>query len=243
MKKLFVVADVHSFYEEMIKALSEQGFDLDNPDHIFVSLGDLFDRGPAPLECLDFVNSFPAERKILIRGNHEDLLEECLTREAFFAHDIHNGTMDTVRMLAGQDGYELYQKDIHAFFASVRENQHLVEYLSSLRDYAEIGDYIFVHGWIPSRKKVPGRDWHVGDWKRARWYNGMEKWKVGARLADKTILCGHWHTSWGHSILEKHGTEFGDKADFSPFIAPGIIALDACTVCSHQVNCFVITNE
>ncbi len=240
MKKLFVVADVHSFYEEMIKALSEQGFDRDNPDHIFVSLGDLFDCGPAPLECLDFVNSFPTERKILIRGNHEDLLEECLAREAFFAHDIHNGTMDTVYALSG--GYELYKKDVHSFFRSVKENPQLIEYLSSLRDYAEIGDYIFVHGWIPSRKKAPGRDWHVGDWKRARWYNGMEKWKVGARLPGKTILCGHWHTSWGHSVLEKHGTEFGEKADFSPFIAPGIIALDACTVYSHQVNCFVITN-
>ena len=53
MKKLFVVADIHSFYEEMIKALSEQGFDREDPDHIFVSLGDLFDRGPSPLECLD----------------------------------------------------------------------------------------------------------------------------------------------------------------------------------------------
>ena len=148
MKRLFVVADVHSFYEEMIKALSEQGFDRDDPDHIFVSLGDLFDRGPAPLECLDFVNSLPTERKILIRGNHEDLFEECLAREAFFAHDIHNGTMDTVRMLAGQNGYELYQKDIHTFFSQVRENLQLVEYLSSLKDYAEIGEYIFVHGWI-----------------------------------------------------------------------------------------------
>ena len=237
MKKLFVVADVHSFYEEMIEALSEQGFDRDNPDHIFVSLGDLFDRGPAPLECLDFVNSLPAERKILIRGNHEDLLEECLVREAFFAHDIHNGTMDTVRMLAGQNGYELYQKAIHAFFVAVRENLQLVEYLSLLRDYAEIGDYVFVHGWIPSRKKSPGRDWRLGDWKKARWYNGMEKWKQGARLPDKTILCGHWHTSWGHSVLEKRGTEFGEKADFSPFIHPGIIALDACTVCSLKINC------
>lgn len=97
MKKLFVVADVHSFYEKMIKALSEQGFDRDDPDHVFVSLGDLFDRGLSPLKCLNFVNSLPAERKILIRGNHEDLLEECLAREAFFAHDIHNGTMDTIK--------------------------------------------------------------------------------------------------------------------------------------------------
>ena len=45
MKKLFVVADVHSFYNEMIDALAEKGFDKNDPDHVFVSLGDLFDRG------------------------------------------------------------------------------------------------------------------------------------------------------------------------------------------------------
>ena len=35
MKKLFVVADVHSFYEEMLAALKDKGFDRDDPDHIF----------------------------------------------------------------------------------------------------------------------------------------------------------------------------------------------------------------
>ena len=80
MKKYFIVADIHSFYTEMIKALEEKGWDINNPDHIFVSLGDLLDRGNEPMECLKFVNSIPRDRKILIRGNHEDLIEECLDR-------------------------------------------------------------------------------------------------------------------------------------------------------------------
>ena len=46
MKKLFVVSDVHSFYNHLIKALNEKGFDKNNPDHWFVSCGDLLDRGP-----------------------------------------------------------------------------------------------------------------------------------------------------------------------------------------------------
>ena len=156
MKKIFVVADVHLYYEEMLAALNKQGFNRNDPDHIFVSLGDLLDRGPAPLKCLTFVNSLPIDRKILIRGNHEDLLEECLLREAFLSHDVHNGTMDTILSLAGSKGYDLYQKDTHTFFSLVRENPILTEYLSVLRDYAEIGEYVFVHGWIPSRKKITG---------------------------------------------------------------------------------------
>ena len=63
-----------------------------------------------------------------------------------------------------------------------------------------------------------------------------------AQTADenKTIVCGHWHTSYGHSKYEHKGTEFGEDADFSPYYAPGIIAIDACTAFSGMVNCLVI---
>ena len=84
----------------MIKALNERGFDGENQDHIFVSLGDLLDRGPDPIKCLEFVNNLPKNRKILIRGNHEDLMEEALERGEFWAHDIHNGTDITCLKIA-----------------------------------------------------------------------------------------------------------------------------------------------
>ena len=57
---------------------------------------------------------------------------------------------------------------------------------------------------------------------------------------NKTIVCGHWHTSYGHSKYEHKGTEFGEDADFSPYYGPGIIAIDACTAFSGKVNCLVI---
>lgn len=40
-RKYFVVSDVHSYYKELMKALNENGFDKDNPSHVFVSCGDL----------------------------------------------------------------------------------------------------------------------------------------------------------------------------------------------------------
>ena len=33
MKKYFIVADVHGFYDEMIDALNEAGFDKNNENH------------------------------------------------------------------------------------------------------------------------------------------------------------------------------------------------------------------
>lgn len=258
MKKYFIIADVHSFYFEMMDALREAGFDKDNPDHILVSLGDLLDRGSYPIACINFVNSLPDDRKILIRGNHEDLLESCIKRKEFYAHDESNGTMATVMMLAGREPSEVREflfsseygesfpemkssvADYHEVFPIVAEHEGLNKYLSSLVDFAEVGNNIFVHGWIPARKSAPKKDWHFGDWKEARWFNGMEKWYQGAKVADKTIFCGHWHTSWGFSHLRKECSEFGLDAKFEPFIDEGIVALDACTVMSHKVNCYVL---
>lgn len=236
MKQYFVVADVHSFFDEMIEGLTEAGFDRDDPEHIFVCLGDLLDRGSKPLECLNFVNSLPKERKILVRGNHEDLLEICLSTEQFLPRDYHNGTQETVARLCGLTYDEFGQGDIHSHFATVRNHPALIQYLSDLEDYAEVGEYVFVHGWIPCKLQTQ-EDWREGDWKQARWLNGMEAWSRGDRLEGKTIVCGHWHTSWGHAFLHNHGTEFGEGADFSPFVDQGILAIDACTAYSRKVNC------
>ena len=243
MKKYFVVTDVHSFYTEMKEALDNNGWDINNPDHILVCLGDLLDRGNEPMECLKFVNSIPRDRKILIRGNHEDLLEECLDRGEFYYHDLHNGTVKTVMNLCGLNESDYFNKEYHQCFQQAKDNEQLRLYLNSLQNYAEIGDYVFVHGWIPSRKYAKNKNWRLGDWSEARWFNGMEKWKQGAILKDKTIVCGHYHTSWGHSVLEKKCSEFDDDADFSPFIQKGIIALDACTAYSGLLNCFVLELE
>jgi hypothetical protein len=57
---------------------------------------------------------------------------------------------------------------------------------------------------------------------------------------NKTIVCGHWHTSYGHSFIDHSCSEWGKDADFSPFSAEGILAIDASTPDSLTVNCVVI---
>ena len=58
-KTFFVTADVHSYYDILMDELKKTGYDYNNDSHIFVSLGDLLDRGDKPKECLEFVNSLP----------------------------------------------------------------------------------------------------------------------------------------------------------------------------------------
>ena len=250
--KYFIVSDVHSYYKELKQALKEAGFDIKNEHHIFVSLGDLLDRGPDSDKCLNFVNRLPKRRKILIRGNHETLLQELLLRQYPLEHDYHNGTYKTVLELCKaymteEQKNNLYNvTDIYDF---VRNNKQLNKYLKQLTWYRVINKNIFVHGWLPCEKirKMSDTEYKLIEdfqnatdeqWDNATWINGMDFWNNGLRPKDYTIFCGHYHTLWGHRYIE-HQIE----NNFDPFVHKGIVALDACTVVSKKVNCYVIEEE
>ena len=53
---IFAVSDVHGFYNEMIDALDKAGFDRNNPNHLLVSCGDNFDRGPDAVKVYEYLN-------------------------------------------------------------------------------------------------------------------------------------------------------------------------------------------
>ena len=115
-----------------------------------------------------------------------------------------------------------------------------------MRDFYETEHYVFVHGWIPCFRERHGYS-HISDWrkasddlwKNARWVNGMSAYTT-VYEEDKAIVCGHWHTSYGHSKIDHNGSEFGSDAVFTPFYGNGIIALDACTSRTGFVNCIVL---
>ena len=252
MKKYFVVTDVHGFYKEMITALNKAGFDINNSNHIFVSLGDLLDRGLQPQQCLDFVNNLPNERKILIRGNHEDLMCQMIHGGNWpRSIDKHNGTWQTARDLTGVDIAEVMYY--------MRGNKDWRKYYDSTKYYAIIGDNIFVHAWVPFlegyidkkyiSKVIPIEEWDEVDeydWEhRYTWQNGMQRWKEGVIIPGKTIYCGHWNCSWARRNIEyKTNNEFDlNPENHKPFKAEGIVAMDACTALTHIVNCEVIEIE
>jgi len=262
MKKYFVVSDVHGFYTQMKSALDEVGFDKDNPDHIFVSCGDLLDRGSQPVDCLRFVNSIPSDQKILICGNHETLMDAMLNRMDALSYDFSNGTFQTV-VDSYYDKTIIHGKGID-YFTWFKKWKQWKDYRKSCVDFYETPKYVFVHGWIPCKSDDPNpyharkinyssiEDWRNGNWEYARWINGMEAWYQGVRVEGKMVVCGHWHTSYGHSKLHSDGVEFPNKystnpehryANFDPFVDNGIIALDGCTALTHKVNCVVLEDN
>ena len=70
----------------------------------------------------------------------------------------------------------------------------------------------------------------------------MEEWHNKNTIQDKTIVCGHWHCSYGNSRFHDEGEEdFSEDANFNPFIDNGIIALDGCVAYSNKINVVKIT--
>ena len=270
MKKYFVVSDTHSFLTALLKALNDKGFENDNPDHILIICGDLFDRGDESREMFEFVKSLPEDRFIYIKGNHEDLLFDCYNQiihnEIVSSHHYSNGTVKTIANLSGlktEDcGWLMYD-----IWSPLRGNvmdklPEILEFINKRSvDYVEIGNYILVHGWIPCKpsdanpyhsrgvKYTFDENWRDGNWNASRWINGMEAWRQGIKIEGKTIVCGHWHCSWGWSHLKQDRSEFPPKnkkdfkKSFEPFVEDGIIAIDACTAYSGIVNCIVLEIE
>lgn len=245
--RYYVVSDVHGFYTLLKQTLKDAGYDDDCEPHKLIICGDLFDRGNEALAMQQYIlERMHEDEVILIRGNHEDLFSSLVNEDEGMAygHHLSNGTFSTALQLSG---YDPRMARIHNgdFADAARKTPLYQEILPAMIDFYETDNYVFVHGWIPGFYDRRGyhyrSDWREGsraEWEAARWYNGMDC--ISSTPEEKTIVCGHYHTSYGHCRIEEKGSEFGPDADFSPYTAPGIIAIDACTAYSGMVNCLVI---
>ena len=246
--KYYITANIHGFYTEFHKALDEAGYFTDPKPHRLIILGDLFDRGQEAVEMQQFIlQLMKQDDVILIRGNHEDLYEEMITIDEGLPAQHHksNGTYSTALQLTGYDpGLAIVRN--YNFAEATQNTPYYRQIIPAMIDYYETEHYIFVHGWVPCIQERDGSlshrsDWRMAtpaEWHRARWINGMEA--VQPCTEDKTILCGHWHYSYGHSRYEHKGLEFGPDADFSLYYGPGVIALDAYTAFSRKINILTI---
>ena len=249
MPKFFVTSDIHGFYDEMMLALDNAGFDQNNEDHWLIVCGDYFDRGSQPLSVMKYLLSLP--RKVLIRGNHESLVQDCCERGEAYMHDYSNGTFGTICEIGGAgEGY-----DFDECCTRTLGRTHM--FFSNMVNYFETKNHIFVHSWIPvvSKDKLPahytkGRsfefnpDWRnasQNEWSDAMWGNPFAMAESGL-MPDKTIVFGHWHCSAGWAKSEGR-SEFGYGAKFDPYYGDGFISIDACTAYSRKCNVIVIEDE
>ena len=82
--------------------LAKEGYDQNNCEHKVVVCGDLFDRMDESIQVYEFVKEMARQdRLIYVRGNHENLLKECVKEIQSGRlpgyHHFRNGTIKTIR--------------------------------------------------------------------------------------------------------------------------------------------------
>ena len=251
--KLYVCSDIHGYFDEFKTALDEAGFDPLNDEHMLVVCGDTTDRGSQPSEVISYLASLIEKNKcVAIKGNHEQLMIECLERGYPGSHDFSNGTFDSICQLGGASGRRTFDE------CCVVAEGRFKAFVNKMVNYFETKNYVFVHGWIPvncddglpvyyrhNRKFSKKDDWrfaHQKEWDDAMWLCGPKMARNGYNNTGKIIVFGHWHTSYLWAIKEGI-SEFDEDAKFDIFYGDNFIAIDGCTAHTGKVNVLVLEDE
>ena len=235
--KIFAVSDIHGHYTELKKALDNAGFDSGDPNHILICCGDCFDRGYENRKVLEYLSSL--ERRILIRGNHEDILENILECRQIDRIDIYNGADVTVHEFFGDTSTDRNGRinlSGHTDTLNALKN-----FLGSMYDFFETDRHVFTHAWLPIVRDNDKSALHpdfkyaeTGQWHSARYYEWVHAVDSGLTLKDKAVVCGHRAACNAYKIDHSR-----DPDDFSIFQTPEVVAIDSLTVRTHKINVFV----
>ena len=238
-KRIFAVSDVHGHLDELIRALSEAGFDPECDRHLLVLLGDYFDRGRQNRATYDYIGAI--KNKICLMGNHEDILRSALESGVVTSLQENNGTCQTLRDFFPDYAGGPYLPIIRGEAGKIRHE--LLEFIDSLGHYFESEHYIFTHGWLPTLDDgtIP-KDWRETDadgWYRARWQRWKDYYGHSNIPDGKTLVVGHtpviYYAGGFDPSRDPHSSE--------PFFGDRMIAIDACTVTSGRVNVLVLDDR
>ncbi|AMC93070.1 hypothetical protein AOC36_03480 [Erysipelothrix larvae] len=185
MKQYFVLTDVHGRLPTL-NMYEERGFDITNPHHFIVCLGDYFDRGIQNRSVLRFFSQLKrklGDRCMLIYGNHDQYFMDfvsviegsCVIGQPIdiqwpqFERWMFNGGASTLKELFGSmNGKYTLTKQ--------KNLQKLKEFGTLLQPYYETDAYIFTHASINEQREVD-------TWDRDFIHHGIN--------TNKTVLIGH----------------------------------------------------
>lgn len=244
MKKYFVFGDVHGEYDVMVKGLDDSGFEKDNPNHIVISLGDLFDRGLQNIQVLEFVyDLWKKDRLINIRGNHDEFLLDYLSdgdMHLAFINIVHNGMNTTIYEFAEFDDpkkamshYEIAAEIINSKYPKLKE------FLRYGIDSYDLGKYNFTHAGYSWSNKYEFEEeplWEVNNWSKTP---DFIKFFPESNLYDpkKIYVFGHYHAFRLRKAFQDYHS---NKPDPEKFVYKNFIGLDSCVNATFKMEVLVI---
>lgn len=152
-QKVFLISDIHgSFkeFEELLKHIPK--------DCLILFLGDYVDRGANSKKVLYKIMELVKSGKALaIKGNHEELFESFMQYPVDYSRTYlrdNIGGYNTLTSLVDDSiDFKTTYSNTPKFYNEVAKNinenhNELLEFISNLYTYIEMGDYVFVHAGI-----------------------------------------------------------------------------------------------
>lgn len=235
-KKYFIVSDVHSNWTALITPLKEAGYNAKNPDHILIIAGDLFDRGDDTIKIYKWIKKQP--HVILIKGNHEYLLEKLIKRKYPYDADYSNGTINTLIEIS-----KISKNDSQDIFRSKSLKEVLEWIQTEFVDYVEFDNYIITHAGYPQVE-----DYHnasIKEWDESTWVNPF----ITRRTIkpEKTLIAGHWGVSEVWSKKDEITNNYSDipknyqKIYQDPDL--NVIGIDNTTIYTNRCLVYIIETD
>lgn len=242
--KYFACSDIHGDWTALQNAIAEFGYDENNPNHTLIVCGDCFGRASVAEDDCEaiyryLISDCHANKPIVLRGNHEDILSNIFRRNKLTYADYYNGEHKTIASLGHVDLATAAYTPLG--LEEVRKhNPQFVLWLNTLPFYFETEKYIFTHAWLPK-----GADWRNADketWVDATWSDLGELVylaEVDEKYPEKTLVFGHF----GTYIFR--GGLYNRWEDCKLWRSPSghFIGLDNTTVINHRIDMLVIEDK
>ncbi len=222
--KYFIFTDLHNFFTIFKERIKECGFDENNKNHFLVICGDAFNKGKEAKEMYYYLKK--VEKKLIyIKGNHEEALIKALEEKHLNKFIIEHSILDTICQLSDMTKEEAMEN-----FQKACEKVYEIGFFDFLNrkliDIFELGDFIFVHGYL-------AKD---GNYDKARWLCGYKYFLEETEKLNKICVFGHMRHEVFQTIDDNKPifleNKNGDKA----------ICLDAYTALCKKMNVLIINN-
>ncbi len=236
-KTIFVVSDVHGYFSIMKQALDEAGFRPNDPQHLLLCLGDVIDRGNQNKQVVTYFERL--QNCVLIRGNHETMLQKLLYTGKVEPHHRINGTVNTLEDFFGKYAFNLADETLD-FSGKTRVVDRLCDFIYDTVRYYETKNFVFVHGWLPSGCKDASQlpSYCDSTWDEASKKKWIHHYKGEPPLNFKTLVVGHVPTFYASAVDPRWSKDCSNI-----YYGQGMIAIDAGTHDTKRVNLLVIEDE
>lgn len=187
----FVIGDIHGHHAELLDVLTVSEIDSDND--MLICLGDVCDRGPKVLECIQTLSKF--KNLIYILGNHDQWTLMYLNGEFNPASNSRSSFQEYHSWLS-QGG----QKTINSI---MNDKEFVLNFLGKSKKYFVDNYKLFVHGGIFPDTKAENNPDYMLLWDR----NMVSSARYAGTFEDKIVthydevFCGHTPTQAYNSTL------------------------------------------